>query len=546
MAVRSALQAAFLASTLVLACFAGSAAAADRVYWANGGSTTNTNRIAYANLNGTGGGNLATAGATIGATRGVALDVAAGKVYWTSRDIGRISFANLDGSGGGDLNTSGATVNVPNAAAAYPGSGRVYWANETGDSISFANLNNTGGGGNLFTGAASIDFPIAPVVDPGSGRIYWGNGGNGATSNTIAYANLNGSGGGNISTTGATVANPHGVALDPVAGRIYWANIGLPTGSVNVISWANLDGTGGGNLTLPGATVNVPVGLAIDPVARKIYWANQGGNSIWSANLDGSAAAAVPTGGASLQGSRSPVLLKTPVGTGAPALTGGSAAGSALTCSPGSWAADLLGSWLYRAPQRLAYSWTRNGAAIPGATGNTHTATAGGSYACSVTASNPAGSSSQTSAAHAVTAPSFGPKTRVTIRPPARRIPSRGPVKVVIVNKNSFAVSAKLSMRLAARRISARGSVKVDVTNANSFPVSGSVAAAPARSITIRSKPFAVRAQAKKRVSLKLPKAVRKQFKRKKKLAVRLTLRLKDPAGNTRTVRKSFVLKLKR
>ena len=84
------------------------------------------------------------------------------------------------------------------------------------------------------------------------------------------------------------------------------------------------------------------------------------------------------------------------------------------------------------------------------------------------------------------------------------------------------------------------------MTNANSFPVSGSVSASRVRKITIRSKPFSVRAQAKKRVSLKLPKAVRKQFKRKKKLSVRLTLKVKDPSGNTRTVRKSFVLRLKK
>ena len=541
MAARStALFTALLASAALLACLACSAFAADRVYWLNDGSA---NRFSFANLDGTGGGLLSTPGATFNQPRGVAINVAANRIYWTNKGNNLVSFANLDGSGGGgNLNTGLATVSQPNAAAVYPAAGRIFWANELGDRISFANLNGSGGG-DLNTGAATVNVPIAPVVDPGSGRIYWGNAN---PENKISFANLNGTGGADLNTGAATVNNPHGLAIDPVGGRIYWANIGSPTGSVSIISYANLNGSGGGDLNTAGATVSTPVGVAIDPTARRIYWANQLGNTISFASLNGTGGGNLSTPGATLAGSRSPVLLKTPVGTGAPALTGGSASGSALTCSPGSWAADLLGSWLYRAPQRLAYSWTRNGATVPGATGNTYTATAGGSYACSVTASNPAGSSSQTSAAHAISPPAFGPRTLVTIRPPARRIPSRGPVKVVVVNKNSFTVSAKLSMRVTARRIPSGGPVRVLVTNGNAFPVTGSVSAARARKITIRAKPFSVRAQAKKRVSLKLPKAARKQLKRTKKLSVRLTLKVKDPAGNTRTIRKSFVLRLKK
>ena len=96
------------------------------MYWANQFAPE---RFSFANLDGTPGGNLSTAGASIGEPRGLAMDVAAGRVYWTKRGTGpadgRISFANLDGSGsGGDLNTSGATVNLPNAAAVYPAGGR--------------------------------------------------------------------------------------------------------------------------------------------------------------------------------------------------------------------------------------------------------------------------------------------------------------------------------------------------------------------------------------------------------------------------------------
>jgi DNA-binding beta-propeller fold protein YncE len=544
----TALFAGVLASAALLACLAASAHAADRVYWANDGFSTGS-RIAYANLDGSGGaGVLNTTLAPSGSPRGVAIDIAGGKVYWTNRQQGVIAFAGLDASLGGSLNTSPLVPSFPNAAAVYPGTGKLYWGNEGGDSIAVANLNNTGGG--VFpTGTATTDGPIAPAVDPGSGKIYWGNA---QPANKISYANLNGSGGADINTSGATVNNPHGVAIDPVAGRIYWANIGNPAGSASSISWANLNGTGGGSLNTTGATLNTPIGLAIDPSARRIYWGNEGSNMtqvrnrISYADLDGGGGSDLSTPGATLSGPRSPVLLKRPSGTRAPAIAGGTTPGSTLSCSAGSWAGDLLGSWLYQAPQRLSYSWTRNGAAIAGASAASYRATAAGSYRCIVTASNPAGSRSQTSAARVITAaPSFGTKTQVTVRPRARRIPARGPVKVVVNNKNSFAVSARLSMRVLTRR--ARGSLAVAVSNGNDFSAAGKLLAqASRRGLVVKSKSFTVGAQAKKRVKLKLSKPFRRLLKKKHKLSVRLTLKVTDPAGNKRTLSKKVVLRLKK
>jgi DNA-binding beta-propeller fold protein YncE len=475
------------------------------VYWANAYST---NRISFANLDGSGGGNLSTAGATSGEPRGLAIDVVAGKVYWTNPDRDRISFANLDGSGdGGNLNTTGATVNRPNAAAVYPAAGKIYWANEWGNRISFANLDNTGGG-DLSTGDATVSVPIGPAVDPEEGRIYWGNA---SPTNVISFANLDGSGGGDLNTAGATVDNPHGVALDPVTGRIYWANV-----NGNRISWANLNGTGGGNLRTTGATVDLPVGVAIDPSVRKIYWGNEAGNRISFASLDGTGGGDLSTPGATLNGSRSPALLQVPRGSDKPTISGDSTTGSVLTCSEGFWLADLLGSVLYREPQSFAYSWTLNGVAVPGAGSNAYTASAAGDYRCTVTASNPAGSASQTSAAQAVSPLAFGARTLVTMRLAAGRIPARGPLTVVVRNRNGFAVSGKLSARTTER-----------------------VSVSRARRLVIRGKAFVVGARTRKSVNLRLSKAMRRLLNRRGKLSLRLTGRIKDPAGNTRTARKN-------
>jgi hypothetical protein len=81
-----------------------------------------------------------------------------------------------------------------------------------------------------------------------------------------------------------------------------------------------------------------------------------------------------------------------------PTSTAQAAAGSTLSCSQGSWAPDLLGSFLYRAPQSFSYQWSLNGADIAGASAASDTAVVGGDYRCTATASNQAGlSAAQTS-----------------------------------------------------------------------------------------------------------------------------------------------------
>ena len=100
---------------LLFACAAAALAApatahgADRIYWSNFDSGNPARTIAYRNLDGSGGLNLNTTGATVDGAMGMALDPSHGRVYWTNwgADIGMghghgttISYANLDGSGG--------------------------------------------------------------------------------------------------------------------------------------------------------------------------------------------------------------------------------------------------------------------------------------------------------------------------------------------------------------------------------------------------------------------------------------------------------------
>ena len=238
-----------------------------------------------------------------------------------------------------------------------------------------------------------MSAPQNVAIDPANGKTYWANNGN----NTIYSANLDNTGGGQQLNTGsASVSGPNGLAIDVSTGKLYWANSGDDT---HPIAWALTDNSGtAANLDTIGATASGSFGVALDPTAGKLYWANCNSNTISVANLDGTGGGGqLSTNGTTPDCPGFPVIQRTPSGTGAPVITGGSAPGATLTCSTGSWAQDLIGAFLYQEPQTFAYTWTRDGAAIPGATSSSIVASSPGEYACTVTAANHAGSSSQSS-----------------------------------------------------------------------------------------------------------------------------------------------------
>jgi hypothetical protein len=489
--------------------------AADRIYWANDGNDV----FSFANLTG-GGGDLGIAAGpsvNVQSPSGLSIDSATGRLFWGNYSNGaRISFANFDGSGAANLNTTGA-LGPPDGGYAWgvaldPVGRRIYWANESmaPEAISFANLDGSGGG-DVNTTGATVKGVEGVAVDPVAGRVYWANN---TAPEKISFANLDGSGGGDLNTTGATVTGLDGVAVDPGGGRIYW---GYGTG----IAYAALDGSGGADLNTAGATVQDPTGLAVDPAGGRIYWANRAGNVISFAKLDGSGGGDLATPESTLSGPLFPVLLEAPSAAGPPAITGGRTTGARLSCSQGSWTPDLIPAFLYRAPHRFAFQWTRDAAPIAGATSNSIPASSPGDYGCRVTATNPAGAASQTSASHRVSVPSFGARTRVTIKLAARRIPAGGPLAVRVANANAFRVTGKLSAQ-TSDRISVARKVR----------------------IKLAARSFRIGARGKQTIRLKLPKPLRQVLAQQGKLKLRLTAKVTDPAGKTRTVRKRVTPRL--
>ena len=226
---------------------------------------------------------------------------------------------------------------------------------------------------------------LLPASASAADSIYWSNEDG---SNSIRYGPLSGDNGG--STPAQTLFNdggrPCGVALNPAAGKAYWAN--WDSGEIRV---GNLDGTSANTLFDDGF-VNV-CGVAVDPANNKIYWANFSTQQIRVGNLDGTGTASTLFGGES--SSLFTALLRKPALTGRPSISGGAKVGRELTCRA-SFAPDLLGAFLYRAPASVDYQW-KKGAAIV-ASGPTFTPTEAGDYTCTVAATNQVGDTVQTSA----------------------------------------------------------------------------------------------------------------------------------------------------
>jgi hypothetical protein len=464
-----------LAFVAVLA-FAGRAQASETIYWDNYSATPDN--VAFANVDGSGGGLLNLGGNEIVNPEGMAYDSVTNRLFVADEagTGGQILAVNLDGSGAVPFTAPGAPIEEPEGVTVDPVARKIYWANDEGSgSIVWANLDGSAGGV-LNTAGATLDSPCCRIaVDPVGGRVYWVN--TGATPESISYANLDNSGGGNLNLTGSTVEpGGEGLLVDSAAGKVYFM------GGTNEIGYANVNGSGGGDVPTAGAAINGPYGIALDPSIGRLYLANYSNgstatNAIGILNLAGGGGGITPTS-APVNGPQDPIILKVPVGTGAPAIARSTTNPAALTCPTGSWGADYAGSFVYQAPRTYGYQWLLNGAAIPGATANTFTATAAGSYSCTVTATNQAGSAGQTSAAVTVN----GAKAKLTVKPKTAKVKAGkiAKFKVKVLNQGDLQTkNAKVCVKVPKK---AKKALKARCTSL------GRVAALTSKTATVKVK----------------------------------------------------------
>ena len=211
----------------------------------------------------------------------------ASKMYWADQGTDKIQRANLDGSQVEDVVTALPGVRRPNGLALDLAAGKIYWTNtfhedeQGNDKIQRANLDGSQIEDLVTSG---LEWPIGISLDVAASKMYWAD----THANKIQRANLDGSQVEDLITSGLDV--PANMALDVAAGKMYWTNYqsagtGPVPGSGEILR-ANLDGSQVENLVASG--LDRPDGLALDVAAGKMYWADNEKSKIQRANLDGS------------------------------------------------------------------------------------------------------------------------------------------------------------------------------------------------------------------------------------------------------------------
>ncbi len=224
----------------------------------------------------TDGSNLQTLVDVGGGLRSIAVDLAAGSVYWTDVNNYVIRRANLDGSGQEDLVTSG--LQWPRALVLDTAAGKMYWGDQLAEQVDSANLD-----GSNVTQVVSTAFHAGLALDGTHGKLYWTTSIDMLNGN-IMCCDLNGS---NVQTIVTQHDKPAYLAIDVDGGKLYWTDY-----VVDIVRRANLDGSNVEDLYVVGGNMN-PDGIGLNLAEGKVYWGqstdvNEHIAKIMRMNLDGS------------------------------------------------------------------------------------------------------------------------------------------------------------------------------------------------------------------------------------------------------------------
>ena len=242
--------------TVLPVALGASVVSAEKVYWCTGGS------LNRANLDGT---EVEELVVNPGCTR-IALDAPRGKIYWTASGDDALRRANLDGSDVEDVVTGlsdlrGVAVDIE--------AGKLYWTVRylpcSDRVIQRANLDGSNIEDLVTEGLVSHE---AITLDTTAGKMYWING---IFNETVMRANLDGSDVEDLFPAGLNdlgYSDPSSIALDLLQGKIYMNSHGaIPFPH---ILRADLDGTD--MEAVPVYSLQDPVSLALDAAGATLYW----------------------------------------------------------------------------------------------------------------------------------------------------------------------------------------------------------------------------------------------------------------------------------
>ena len=193
---------------------------------------------------------------------GIAVDAAAGHIYWTNMGVpnlndGSIERADLDGKNRRVIVPQGVT-HTPKQIHLDKANGKLYWCDREGMRVMRTNLDGSHVETLVKTGSGEVDardqtrWCVGITVDPMRGKIYW------------------------------TQKGPDNANL----GRIFRADIEIPTGE-GPANRSDIEVLFDG---LP-----EPIDLELDPANRVLYWTDRGdpprGNTVNRVSIDDADAA---------------------------------------------------------------------------------------------------------------------------------------------------------------------------------------------------------------------------------------------------------------
>jgi hypothetical protein len=234
---------------------------------------------------------------------GVAVDVAAGHIYWTnmgvpSRNDGSIERADLDGNNRTFIVLPGGTF-TPKQLHLDKADGKLYWSDREGMRVMRANLDGSQIEILIQTGDGEHDrhdqtkWCVGIAVDPERRQIYWTQkGDDNAGEGRILRAGID-------IPTGETAANrsdvevlfdglpePIDLEIDREHRVLYWTDRGNPPRG-NTVNRAPIDAKAGQNVPqIVVSDLMEGIGLALDVRGNRLFATDLAG-SLYVANLDG-------------------------------------------------------------------------------------------------------------------------------------------------------------------------------------------------------------------------------------------------------------------
>src|SRR5579871_2573083 len=237
---------------------------------------------------------------------GLALDVAAGHIYWTNmgepeRNDGSIVRSDLDGKNIVTIVAPGGTF-TPKQLQLEKRSGKLYWSDREGMRVMRANLDGSEietlvdtSRGDSRPGSDQRKWCVGIAVDTDGGKFYWTQkGGSDAGLGRISRANIQvpqGQSAENrrdIELLYDNLPEPIDLDLDPINRTLYWTDRGDPPRG-NTVNRAPMDPKTENrpDPEILFAHLMEAIGLALDLKGGRMFITDLGG-SVYSANLDGS------------------------------------------------------------------------------------------------------------------------------------------------------------------------------------------------------------------------------------------------------------------